>query len=93
MAAELWQRASIDRLTLVKAIRGSPALSPILREAAISEPALGPGGVVTVEMRFDRGPTTLRVTAPSDEEAYAILHELASTMIKIERDRRVSSQA
>jgi hypothetical protein len=72
----------MDRLTLVEAIRGSSARSPIFREAAISEPALGPGGIVTVEMRFDRGPIALRVTAPSDEEAYAILHELASMMIQ-----------
>lgn len=90
MTAGSGQRMSIDRLTLVEMIRGIFARSPLLRDAAISQPVLGPRGEVTVDVRFDHGPTALRVTAPSHEEAYAILHELASAMVEIGRDRHVA---
>jgi hypothetical protein len=53
---------------------------------------LGPRGEVTVDVRFDHGPTALRVTAPSQEEAYAILHELASALVEIGRSRHVAWQ-
>jgi len=75
---------------LVEMIRGVFARSPMFRDAAISHPVQGPRGEVTVEVRFDHGPTALRVTAPSQEEAYAILRELVSAMVEIGRDRRVA---
>lgn len=90
MAAGSRQRASTDRLTLVEAIRGSSIRSLIFRDAVISHPVLGPGGEVTVDVRGDHCPTTLRVTAPSDGEAYAILHELALAMVEMERHRHGS---
>jgi hypothetical protein len=91
MAAITCRRATIDRLTLVGAIRAVLARSPIFHEASIWPPVTGPRGEVTVDVTFPDGATALRVTAPSDDEAYAILHELASTMVEIEQDRRVSS--
>ena len=93
MAAGSGQRTSIDRLTLVEEIRRVFARSPIFRDAVISHPSQGPGGEVTVDLRCDHRPTVLRVTAPSDEEAFAILHELVSAMVEIERDPRVSFRA
>jgi hypothetical protein len=50
---------------------------------------MGPGGDVTVEVSFEQGRPALRVTAASNEKAYAILHELASTMVEIERAVRL----
>jgi len=93
MAAGSGHRISIDRLTLVEEIRRVVARSPIFRDAVISHPSKGPRGEVTVDLRCDHRPTVLRVTAPSDEEAFAILHELASAMVEVERSPRVSLRA
>ncbi|HSB70258.1 MAG TPA: hypothetical protein VLT62_13070 [Candidatus Methylomirabilis sp.] len=81
------RRSLADRLTLVHIIRGIFDRSPVFREACISEPHIDPGGGVIVDVSFDHGPAAFRVVAPSAEEAYAILHELASAMVEIERDR------
>ncbi len=89
MAAASCQRAELDRVTFVEAIRGVFARSPIFCGATLSEPRLGPREDVTVEVSFDHGPPALRVTAASDEKVYAILHELASTMVEIERAVRL----
>jgi hypothetical protein len=89
MAAVSCQRAELDRVTFVEAIRGVFARSPIFCGVALSEPRMGPGGDVTVEVSFEQGRPALRVTAASDEKAYAILHELASTMVEIERAVRL----
>ncbi len=89
MAAASCQRAELDRVTFVEAIRGVFARSPIFCGATLSEPRLGPREDVTVEVSFDHGPPALRVTAASDEKVYTILHELASTMVEIERAVRL----
>jgi hypothetical protein len=51
---------------------------------------MGPKGEVTVDVSFDQGPTLFRVVAPSDEEAYAILYELAHAMVEIDSNPRTS---
>ena len=81
--------AGIDCLTLVEAIRGVFARSPIFRDAEIVESRERSGGALALDVSFGRGPTALRVVAHTDKEAYAILHELASTMVEIERNIHV----
>lgn len=85
MAAMSFRRYLSDRLTIVQIIQRIFAQSPVFRDALISGPHLGPEGEMTLEVSFDRGPTAFRVVAPSEDEAYAILHELASAMVEIER--------
>ena len=89
MAAASCQRAELDRVTFVEAIRGVFARSPIFCGATLSEPRLGPREDVTVEVA---GPWTSGVACYRplpDEKVYAILHELASTMVEIERAVRL----
>jgi hypothetical protein len=71
-------------------IRAIFSRSPLFREPVISESLMGPKGEVTVDVSFDRGPTLFRVVAPSDEEAYAILYELAHAMVEIDSNPRTS---
>lgn len=80
-------RSLTDRLTVIQIIRRIFGRSPVFEDAIISEPRLGLGGEVIVDVSFERGPAAFRVVAPSAEEAYAILHELASAMVEIERGR------
>ena len=87
MMATSLRRSLTDRLTLMQIIRGIFDRSPVFREACISEPRIGSEGEVIVAVSFDHGPAAFRVVAPSAEEAYAILHELASAMVEIERGR------
>jgi hypothetical protein len=79
----------IDCLTLVEAIRGVFARSLIFDDAEILESRERPGGALTLDVSFGHGPTALRVVAQTEKEAYAILHELASTMVEIERSIHV----
>jgi len=84
---------TIDPITLLEAIRGVLARSPIFHKAAICPPVIGTHGEVTVQVTFPAGTPALRVTAPSDQEAYAILHELASAIVENAQNRRDMSQA
>ena len=84
MAAVSGHRATLDRVTYVEAIRGIFARSVMFPGATPTEPRLGPEGNVTVDLSFNQGPAALRVTAPSEETAYAILHELAGAMVEME---------
>ena len=76
-------RSVTDRLAVVQIIQGIFARSPVFQDALISDPRLGPGGEVIVDVSFDHDPAAFRVVAPSVEEAYAILHQLASAMVEI----------
>lgn len=76
-------RSSIDRLTLVQLIRAIFSRSPLFREPVISESVMGSKGEVAVNVSFDHGPTVFRVVAPSGDEAYSILYELALAMVEI----------
>jgi hypothetical protein len=89
MMAMSFRRHLADRLTIVQIIRRILARSPMFRDALISEPRIAADGEAILEVGFDHGPPTFRVVAPSAEEAYAILHELASAMVEIERGRHV----
>lgn len=91
MAAMSFRRALTDRLTLVQVIRRIFSCSPIFRDATISDPYFGPEGEAIVDVSFDQRTTALRVIAPSVEEAYAILHELASAMVEVESGRHGQS--
>ena len=82
-------RSLTDRLTVIQIIRRIFDRSPVFQGAIISEPRLGLGGEVIVDVSFEHGPAAFRVVAPSVQEAYAILHELASAMVEIERGRHV----
>ena len=92
MAGVARHGSTTDCIALAEAIRGLLARSPVFHSAAICPPITGTHGEVTVEVTFPAGTTAFRVTAPSDQEAYAILHELASAMVKTERNRRAASQ-
>ena len=81
-------RFSIDRLTLVQLIRGIFARSPIFREPVISEPLMAPNGEVAVDVNFGYGPRVFRVVAPSEDEAFSILYELAFAMVEMNSNYR-----
>jgi hypothetical protein len=76
---------SIEREAYVHLIREAFARSPLFREAAISEALLTPEGDVALNVGFGDGPTVFRVVAGSEEEAYAILHELALAMVEVDQ--------
>lgn len=90
MATVSGHRPVLDRVAQVAAIRGAFARSAMFRDATLTEPRLGPDGNVTVAVRFNQGPPALSVTAPSEETAYAILHELAGAMVEMERTGHLS---
>lgn len=75
-------RSPMDRCTAVQGIRDLFARSPMLRDAAISDPLVNPDGAVAIDVSFDRGPTAFRVVAPTADEAYALLHELAASTVE-----------
>jgi hypothetical protein len=79
---------SVDTPILVNVIRRIFAESPVFSDALISAPQAGPEGEVIVEIGFGRDAPLLRVNAPTVQEAYTVLHELASAMVDIERDCR-----
>jgi hypothetical protein len=81
------QHASVDRLVHAHVIRETFARSPLFREAALSELVLTPEGDVVVNISFDGGPAIFRVVAGSEAETYAVLHELARTMVEIEQEQ------
>lgn len=85
MAAIAFQQPSIDRLSRVHMIREAFARSPLFQEAAISDPVFSPEGKVSLALSFDRGPAVFRVVAGFEDEAYAILYDLAVAMVEIER--------
>ncbi|HYL81211.1 MAG TPA: hypothetical protein VEU07_10395 [Candidatus Acidoferrum sp.] len=80
-------RSLTDRLTVIQIIRGIFDRSPVFQDAIIAEPRLGLGGEVIVDVSFDHDPAAFRVVAPSVDEAYATLHQLASAMVEVERGR------
>jgi hypothetical protein len=82
-------RPLADSLAVIQIIRRIFARSPVFQDALISNPRIGPGGEVIVDVSFDHDPAAFRVVAPTVEEAYAILHELASTMVEIESGHQV----
>jgi hypothetical protein len=84
MVAVSCYRSSMDRLALVQLIRRTFARSPIFREPVISDPLPCSNGQVTVKVSFDQGPPVFRVVAPSEDEVYTILYELASAMVEID---------
>ncbi len=70
----------VNRPAEVQAIRDLFARSPEFRDAVISDPVLGAGGAVVLEVRRDQE-TAFRVVAPTTEEAYALLHELVAPLV------------
>lgn len=78
----------VDPTVLATVIRNVFAESPVFSDALISAPQAGPEGEVILEVGFGRDVPLLRVTALTVDEAYAVLHELASAMVDIERDCR-----
>ena len=78
---------SIDRLTRAHLIRDMFARSQLFRDAAVSELVLGPEGEVELDVSFDGEPALVRVVARSEDEAYAVLHELAVAMVDIDQGR------
>jgi UV-stimulated scaffold protein A len=92
MMATSFRHHLADRLTVVQIIRRIFARSPMFRDALISDPRITADGEAILEVSFEHGPPAFRVVAPSAEEAYAILHELASTMVEIERGRHAWSE-
>ncbi len=74
-----------DRLIVLQGIQEIFARSPVFCDAMISEPFVGSEDDVAVDVSFERGSTAFRVVAPSEEEAYAVLHELATAMVELEQ--------
>ena len=80
------QRPMFDRLMVAQVIHEIFARSPFFCDAMISQPLAGSKGEVALDVSFDQGPTAFRVVAPSEEEAYAVLHELATAIVELEQD-------
>ncbi len=91
MTAIAARQSSIDRLAWVQLIRKAFARSPLFREAAVSQPLLGPEGEVMLAVSFDRGPAVFRIVAGSEDEAYALLHELAGAMVEIDQGQKTGA--
>ncbi len=77
-------RPPTDRLTVVQAVRDGLARSPAFGDAVISDPSVGPGGAVVLDVRIGQE-TAFRVVAPTEDEAYAVLHELIGSVIDAAR--------
>jgi hypothetical protein len=76
-----------DHSPLVCRIRETFEHSSAFRDAHISEPQVGSEGEVSVEVRFGSSPALFRVVARSRRRAYALLYELAVSLVGAERDR------
>jgi len=76
-----------DHSPLVCRIRETFERSSVFRDAQISELERGPTGEVSVEVRFGSSPALFRVVARSRRRAYALLYELAVSLVAAERDR------
>ncbi len=88
MAVASPQPSPMDRPTIVQRIHDVFGRSPMFREAQISDPLPIPGSGVSVEVRFGFAPALFRIIAPSPEKAYAVLYEIASSMVQTEESRR-----
>jgi len=87
--AALFRPSRVDGPTIMQKIRDVFGRSPVFREALISDPLPSPDGGVSVEVRFGPTPALFRIVAPSPDKAYAVLYELASSMIQAEESRRL----
>lgn len=92
MTVKAFQHAPIDRLTRAHLIRETFARSPLFRDAAVSEPILTPESKLAITVGFDGGAPVFGVVASSEDEAYAVLHELAVTMVEIEESHRAGRE-
>jgi hypothetical protein len=88
MAAASFHASPLDRPTTMQKMRDVFGRSPVFHEAQISDPLPSPDGGVSVDVRFGRAPALFRIVAPFPEKAYAILYELASSMIQAQESRR-----
>ncbi len=75
------ERSATDRFTATQGILDMCARSSALRDAVISGPLAGCGGATTIEVDFGRHASVFRVVAPTADEAYALLYELAASMV------------
>jgi hypothetical protein len=49
---------------------------------------MAPNGEVAVDVNFGYGPRVFRVVAPSEDEAFSILYELAFAMVEMNSNYR-----
>jgi hypothetical protein len=77
--------AERGRSTLIRTIQETFERSLVFRDAQISELQRGPNGKVSVEVRFGSSPAHFRVVARCPERAYSLLHELAVSLVGVER--------
>ena len=83
-------RPTLERQAFEEAIREVFAQASLFRDVRLSEPATQPTGEVAVDVSFEGGPTVFRVVAPSEEQAYGILHELARAMVEVDQRCRAA---
>jgi hypothetical protein len=88
MARMVSHGTSFDRLSRAHVISAAFAQSPLFSDAAVSEPIRTPEGDVALTVSFDGAPPVFGVVAGCEEDAYAVLHELARTMVEIDRSQR-----
>jgi hypothetical protein len=86
------QHRSIYRTTRAQQIRETFARSPLFRGVVISESLLSLEGEMALDISFDGSPTVFRVVAGTKDGAYAILHELANTMVDVEESLRPNTR-
>jgi hypothetical protein len=90
MAFTAFQQASFDRISRAHLIRSTFAQSPLFSDAAVSEPIRTPEGDVALTVSFDGAPPVFGVVAGCEEDAYAVLHELALTMVEVDQSQRAA---
>ena len=82
-----------DQAVLVRSTREIFDRSPLFQDARISELHTGPEGRVSLEVRFGSGPALFHIVAPCAERAYAILYELAVSLVGVQRAYAGGSQS
>ncbi|HWU36566.1 MAG TPA: hypothetical protein VN203_02905 [Candidatus Acidoferrum sp.] len=82
-----------DQSALVRIIREIFDRSPLFQNSRISEPHTGPEGGVSVEVCFGSRPALFHIVAPCPEQAYAILYEVAMSLVSMGRVYTGGSQS
>ncbi len=80
-------RPPTDRPTVLQAVHDLHAQSPAFCDAVVSDPFEGPEGAVVLDVKIGQE-TALRVVAPTEDEAYALLRELVESILDTARRSR-----
>jgi hypothetical protein len=74
-----------ERSTREQMVREIFGRSPLFRDVAVSAARLGASEDVALDISFAGGPTVFRIVAGSESAAYALLCELAVSMVEVDQ--------